>query len=113
GAARLRRDGVDAGRARGDDQELRGFAGDERSVSAGVTVGDLPVAASQLLQGNGWAGERVEAPLALDRAGQPDGCRLRFDGFGSFVVGFLSAASCGLVVEGVVDGDVVLGVALE
>ena len=83
GAARLRGDGVDAGRTCGGDEELRGLAGDEWAVGAGVAVGNLPIAAGKLLQRNGGAGEGVEAPLALDGAGQADGLGLRFGGLRS------------------------------
>ncbi len=55
---------LDAGGAVAFQGELVVLAGEKLGVSD-----DLPVLAVSLLEGEGWAVEGVEAPVALDRAG--------------------------------------------
>jgi len=89
-AGGARGDGVDAGAAGGGDGELFEAAGDEvrgwiESCGGifGRKVDDVPVAAGKLLERQGGAGESVEAPLALDGAGEEDGAGFGF-GCGGF-----------------------------
>ena len=69
-SGRMRGDGVDAGRARGREDELCGVAGDEVGAVGGD---DLPSGARELLEWERRASEGVEAPAALDGPGELDG----------------------------------------